>query len=219
MSVHCVYCGHVNPDGATVCLSCGRTRPPAPGGGASSFGQPPQQQQPSWGQAPQAPPSAQPPSYPPPGAGASSFPPAQDPNAQWQGGGSFGNQPPSFGQPPAPSSFGQPANPWGAPGGGYGAAPAVGGDAASGKQLAMIGMIVGIAGVLIGWCCYSGFLFGPVALVLGFIAKSKLNSAGSQDGNGMAIAAIATGAIAIIEPIIYIIVILLFAGAIGAMNP
>lgn len=159
----------------------------------------------------------------------SSYPPAQDPNAQWQGGGSFGNQPQSFGnqppsfgqppapssfgQPPAPSSFGQPANQWGAPGGGYGAAPAMSGDAASGKQLAMIGMIVGIVGVLIGWCCYSGFLFGPVALVLGFIAKSKLNSAGSQDGNGMAIAAIATGAIALIEPIIYIIFILLIVGA------
>jgi hypothetical protein len=213
MSVHCVYCGHVNPDGSTVCLSCGRTLPPAPGG-ASSFGQPPQQQQPSWGEAPQAPPS---PSYPPPG-GPSSFPPAQDPNAQWQGGSSFGNQAPSFGQPPAPSSFGQPASPWGAPAPAAGFGAPGGSDAASAKQLAMIGMIVGIVGALLGWCCYSGFLFGPAALILGFIAKSKLTSAGSQDGSGMAMAAIGLGILATIEPIVYLIIVFLIIGVGGGFN-
>ena len=80
----------------------------------------------------------------------------------------------------------------------------------------MIGMICGIVGVLLGWCCYSGFLFGPAALVLGFIGKSKLTSAGSQDGAGMAMAAIITGAIALLEPIVYIIIVLLIVGASNA---
>src|SRR6185369_9422666 len=94
MSVNCVYCGHVNPDGSTVCLSCGRTLPPAPSAGGG-FGQPQQPQ--SWGQTPGAPPP--PPSYPPAGQPPSSYPPPADP----YGGASYPpqQQPPSYGsQPP-----------------------------------------------------------------------------------------------------------------------
>jgi hypothetical protein len=105
---------------------------------------------------------------------------------------------------------------WGAEPQAYGA----GNDAAkSAKQLALIGLIVGGVGALFGWCCYSGFLFGPAALVLGFIAKSKLNTANSQDGNGMAMGAIGLGALAFIEPIIYIIVIFLIIGSASMLSP
>jgi hypothetical protein len=79
-------------------------------------------------------------------------------------------------------------------------------------MLAMIGMIVGIAGIVLGWCCYSGFLFGPAAIVLGFVAKSKLNTANSTDGNGMALAAIATGIVAFVEPIVLLVIALLLGG-------
>lgn len=224
MSVNCVYCGHVNPDGSTVCLSCGRTLPPAPSAGGS-YGQQPPSSYPPAGQNPSYPPAGQAPSYPPQNPYGGSYPPQQPgsfgtppPAAQPP---SYGNQPNSFGnpgyppqQPPTPS-YGQQQTPpvWSANPQPYGG----GNDAAkSAKQLAMIGMIVGIVGAVLGWCCYSGFLLGPAAIVLGFLGKSKLNTAGSQDGNGMAMAAIGLGILAFIEPIVYLVIVFLIIGA-GSM--
>jgi len=225
----------VNPDGSTVCLSCGRTLPPAPSAGGS-YGQ--QQPPQSWGSQPGGqppssyPPAGQTPSYPPANPYGGSYPPQQP--------GSFGTQPPAAPQPPSygnqPNSFGNPSYPpqqaqvppsYGQQPAGqqppvWGATPqqqysAPGNDPAkSAKQLAMIGMIVGIVSAVLGWCCYSGFLFGPAAIILGFVAKSKLNTANSQDGNEMAMAAIGLGILGFIEPIVYLIIVFLIIGA-GSM--
>ncbi len=215
MSVNCVYCGHVNPDGSTVCVSCGRTLPPAPSQPSYGQQQPPQ----SWG-TPPPPPQGQPPSsYPPANPyGGGSYPPADpgygsQPPPQPQAPPSYGNQP-GYGQasyPPQTPSYGQqpPAAVWGPEQQAYNQSD----PAKTAKTLAMVGMICGIVGAVLGWCCYSGFLFGPAAIILGFLGKSKLASAGSQDGNTMALVAIGLGILAFIEPIVYIIIIFLIIGA------
>jgi hypothetical protein len=238
MSVNCVYCGHVNPDGSTVCLSCGRTLPPAPSGGPSSYGQ--QQQQPygqqqqpqqpqSWGTAPPNQPA--PPSYPPASPYGSSYPqpPPQDPGSQWQGG--YGGQPSSFGTPPpgpaAPPSYGNQQG-YGAssypPPPSFGEAPAWGGqpqvfgganpEAQSARQMALIALVVSCVGILVGVCCWSGVVIGPLGAVLGFVARGKLQRNGVQEGQGFALAAIIIGIFVFCLPILWTVLWL----AIAAIN-
>ncbi len=220
MSVNCVYCGHVNPDGSTVCLSCGRTLPPAPSS-PGSYGQQPQ----SWGSAPSNPPPAPAPSYPPanPYGGGGSYPPPDSGYGQGQPP-SYGGQPSYDNQqqqqgygansypPPAPPgpSYGQAGGQaWAPPGQPYGA---VNPEAQTGKTMALIGLILGIISAIIGWCYCSGFLFGGAALILGFLAKSKLASAGSEDGRPLALWAIGLGILGICEALLYIIFIVLIIG-------
>jgi hypothetical protein len=223
MSVNCVYCGHVNPDGSTVCLSCGRTLPPAPSSGPGSYGQQPPQQPPqSWGSTPQAPPGA-PSSYPPPAApfGGSYPPPDQ---GYGQQGSSFGNQPPgapspSFGNqqggygassypppPPAPS-FGQ-APAWGGAPAAFGATNP---EAQSAKQMAIIALVVSCLAIPLDFCCYIGLFLGPLGAILGFVAKGKLSRNNASDGQGLALGAIIVGAIAFIIPIVIIVISLLIS--------
>jgi hypothetical protein len=214
MSVNCVYCGHVNPDGSTVCLSCGRTLPPAPSAGGS-YGQ--QQPPQSWGSQPPAAPPPAPGSYPPANPYGGSYPPAQDPNAGWQGG--YGGQPSSFGnqqqtptaQPPSfgnqQQNFGGPSYPPPAP---FGQAPvwgeqafgATNPEAQSAKQMAIIALVVSALGVVIGWCCYIGLVLGPVGAILGFVARGKLVRNNAADGQGLALAAVIVGGIAFVIPIL-----------------
>ena len=96
-----------------------------------------------------------------------------------------------------------------------GMAPMVSPEQKSGKQMAIAGMICSIAAITIGWCCYSMLIFGPAAVVLGFIARSKLNSIRSQDGMVMAYVAIGLGLFATLLPILVLLVIFI----IGALNP
>jgi hypothetical protein len=183
MSVNCVYCGHVNPDGTTVCQSCGRTLPPpAPGG---SYGQAP-----PWGapQQPQNPGGSYPPpadpygtSYPPPGG---------------QGGGpSYGNSPGygSYGQQPGYGAdpYAQGAGAWGVPPGGAMAGgfnnPAV----TDAQSEATKAMIFSIAGIL---CC---FILGIVGIMKGGKAKTTLQQFGVQEGQTQATVAIVLGYVSI----------------------
>jgi hypothetical protein len=236
MSVNCVYCGHVNPDGSTVCLSCGRTLPPAPSGGPS-YGQQPQQppQQPpqSWGAPQQPPPPPQAPSYPPPNPYGGSYPPPPDPSSGWQGG--YGNQPgaappqapPSYGnqpgfgapgyqqqQPPAPS-YGQTPGAWGVEPQGYAAANPEGQSA---KQMATIALVVSCVGLLIGWCCMTGIVLGPTGAILGFLARGKLARNNVQEGQGIALAAMIIGGLVFVIPILLLVLQLLFGIAGGAFG-
>lgn len=80
------------------------------------------------------------------------------------------------------------------------------------QTLAIISLCFGIASVTVGWCCSSGLLFSPVALVTGFIALSKLKKDPSRyGGRGMAIGGIVT---AIIYFSVLILIVLIYGLAI-----
>ena len=67
---------------------------------------------------------------------------------------------------------------------------------ANGKATAAL--VVGISTMLMSWCCGAGVL-GVVAIVLGVRARSEIQaSGGRQTGDGLAIAGIVTGAIAVV---------------------
>lgn len=195
MSVNCVYCGHVNPDGSTVCQSCGRTLPPPSSGGG-------QGQQP-WGSQDQG--------------RQSSYPPA-DPYGSGGGYGqsqSYGNQQsyPGYGQPQyqQPSSYGhQPGwqPPPGAMAGGF-----VNPEVAAAQKNAMISMILSIAGVPTVFCCI-GLVLGIVGIVMGMKAKSTLQGYGVQDGQSQATAGIVLGWICVGLWVLFMIINML-SGLVG----
>jgi hypothetical protein len=65
----------------------------------------------------------------------------------------------------------------------------------------------------IGLCCYLGFATGPIAIILGIIAMTQMKDNPSQGaGRGMAIAGIATGALAL-----GLIVLLFILGIAGSV--
>ncbi len=73
--------------------------------------------------------------------------------------------------------------------------------------LAVVSMCLGIASLTVGWCCYSGFLIGPAAIVTGIIAFIQTRSnPQAYGGKGFAIAGIATGAAFILLCLLFIII-------------
>jgi hypothetical protein len=128
--------------------------------------------QPPYGQ----PPYGQPP-YGQPGYGQQAYPPP-----------GYGQQ----GYPPAPygDPYGQaPYGPYGYPGSGF-VRPR------NGKAIAA--MWTGIGALVLTPCCGAGVL-GLLPIVLGVKARSEIRmSGGHQDGDGMALAGIITGAIAVL---------------------
>lgn len=205
MSVNCVYCGHVNPDGTTVCQSCGRTLPPPPSSGAGSYGEQP------WG----SPTTGREGGYVQPGG---SYPPPSDPypggyqpgaSSYGQGGG-YGGQQAGYGEYGQPgSSFGQPPGSWGAaPGGamaGFGSP-----DVAQAQKNANIAMILSIVSIPTVFCCL-GVVFAIVGVVMGGKAKSTLQQFGVQEGQTQATVAVVLGWVAIGLTILSVIVNILMA--------
>jgi hypothetical protein len=116
--------------------------------------------------------------YPPPGTGPEPVdPPAQAP------------APPPPSMPPAPP-YGQP--PYGAPGGF--------GQPQQTSPLAIVSLVLGILGVP---CC-TFFLFGIAAVVTGLLARQQIDaSQGRLKGNGMAMAGVILGALAIVISLVY----------------
>jgi hypothetical protein len=107
--------------------------------------------------------------------------------------------------PPAPreSNMQNPQN--------FGQAPA---PAGQNKTLSIISLILGIAGLTI--CC-GAFLPSLLAVILGFVGKSKAtNDPGQYGGAGLALGGIITGAIGLIGGIIVWIIYVLYFGAIMA---
>lgn len=82
----------------------------------------------------------------------------------------------------------------------------------SDQSLATISLCFGIASITIGWCCSSGLLFSPVALVTGFLALSNIKKDPNRyAGRGMALGGIITG---IIYFALLVMIILLYGAAI-----
>ncbi len=108
--------------------------------------------------------------------------------------------------PPAKSNMQNPQN--------FGQAPAPAGQS---QTLSIISLILGIAGLTI--CC--GWVLPSVlAIILGFVAKSKAtNDPAQYGGSGLALGGIITGAIGIIGSIIVLIYVALNFAVIMASMP
>ena len=64
------------------------------------------------------------------------------------------------------------------------------------QTLAVTSLILGIASVTLGLCCYFGILTAPIALVLGIVALVQIkNDPKKYGGKGMAIGGIVTSAL------------------------
>jgi len=116
-------------------------------------------------------------------------PGSPDPNDPWAGpAGEPGGQP--YGQP----GYGQQGyGPYG-----YGPQPPYGPQpVTNGKAIAALW--TGIGALVLSLCCGAGLLAGPVAIVLGVKGRNEIRAGGDvQGGEGMALAGIVTGALAVL---------------------
>lgn len=68
-------------------------------------------------------------------------------------------------------------------------------------------LVTGIATLVLSWCCGLG-LAGVVAIVLGVKARAEIRaSGGTQDGDGLALGGIITGAVAVVLGLLVLVVI------------
>jgi len=106
-----------------------------------------------------------------------------------------GYEPPTYGPP----SYGPPY--------GYGQAPPTNGKATT-------ALIVGVASLVLSFCCLG--VAGVVAVVLGVKARNEISAnGGRQSGDGMALAGIITGAVAVL---ISLALVILLVGLIAMGN-
>jgi hypothetical protein len=124
-----------------------------------------------------------------------------------------GYEQPGYGQPPYAQGYGQPGHEqpgygqgypqpgypqpgYGQPPYGYGQQPGYGSAPTNGKATAAL--ITGIASLVLAFCCV-GALGGIAAIILGVRARNEIrDSGGRSSGDGLALAGIVTGALAIL---------------------
>lgn len=114
---------------------------------------------------------------------------------------------------PYPGAPGQYGAPYGSPAGGYGGAP----GRAPSNGLGIGALIVGILSlvtVLTFFGSFAGWLLGIIAVVLGFLGRSKAKK-GEADNGGMALAGIITGAIGFVLSVVFMIIIVAVVWAVG----
>jgi hypothetical protein len=107
---------------------------------------------------------------------------------------------PGYGQP----GYGQPGygQPYGAPPNGW--APVL-----PTNSTATAALITGITTLVLSWCCGLG-VFGLAAVVLGVKGRAEVRqSQGTQTGEGLAVAGIITGGIAVLIGLVVIALIIL----------
>lgn len=135
-----------------------------------------------WSQPPSWSEPSQPPSSPAP-SWQPQPPPAPSWNAQAQA------------PPPAPQGWSPPPP------------PGIPNQSAKQNPLAIASLVAGIFSMTFGLCCYLGFLTGPVAIGLGFVALNqiKTNPNTPSSAKGMAMAGIGTGAAALVIILLLIV--------------
>lgn len=85
---------------------------------------------------------------------------------------------------------------------GYPQAPATNGKATG-------SLVTGITTLVLFWCCGLGVL-GVAAIVLGVKARHEIStSGGAQSGDGMALAGIITGAVAVVLGLVFLAVVII----------
>lgn len=76
------------------------------------------------------------------------------------------------------------------------------------QTLAIVSLGLGIGSVTVGWCCSSGFVLAPAALVTGFIALHQIKKDPQRyDGKGFALGGIISAAIFLL---IYLAIIIIY---------
>jgi len=130
-----------------------------------------------------------------------SYPPGPPDNNE-----SFPEQPlPGSGEP---SNYGPPASYGPPPQSGYGQPPYGSGQVPPTNGKATIALIVGIASLVLSFCCVG--IAGIVAIVLGVKARNEISaSGGSQTGDGMALAGIITGAVAVLISLALVVLLMI----------
>jgi hypothetical protein len=73
------------------------------------------------------------------------------------------------------------------------------------QVLPIVSLSLGIASIVIGWCCSIGVLLAPAAIITGAIGLFQIKTnPGAYSGKGLAIAGIATGSLYIVGVIIFV---------------
>lgn len=92
---------------------------------------------------------------------------------------------------------------------GYGYGQPYGPPLAVTNGKATASLVTGIASLVLSWCCGLG-LVGIVAIVLGAKARKEIEaSGGTQQGDGVALGGIVTGAIAAVLGLLFLVLIAL----------
>ena len=89
------------------------------------------------------------------------------------------------------------------------------------QTLAITSLGLGVASVTVGWCCSTGLLLSPAALVTGFIALSQIKKdPASYGGRGFAIGGIVTGIVYISVLLLIVVIygIAIIGGGLGSMH-
>lgn len=75
------------------------------------------------------------------------------------------------------------------------------------QTLAIVSLCLGIGSITIGWCCSSGLILSPAALITGFIALSQIKKDPMKNGGrGLAIGGIATAAVYLAVLVLFIVI-------------
>jgi hypothetical protein len=77
---------------------------------------------------------------------------------------------------------------------------------------AIVALILGIGSLLLGFGCGIGFLAGPVAIIIGQRARREIERTGEQ-GDGMALAGVITGAIATAFLVLGVVAVIIAAAS------
>lgn len=119
------------------------------------------------------------------------------------------------GAPGAPPVYPAPGPGYPAPG--YASAPAYASPSAPTNSNATLALVLGILSLVLGLSCGVGLLAGPAAVIIGQRARREIARTGEQ-GDGMALAGVITGAIASVLLalgliLLVVVIIAAFAGS------